>query len=111
MPLAGTGVIDFKTAKELLMFGIRGFPKSRTLESLIAALPDEPQGEPPDDTQVTVAKIKAETDKAIEEMKMADAQKDREQELKLKGVDLMADGAKMAAEEPKTPKPQPAAAG
>lgn len=62
MPLAGTGVFDGKMIKELLLFGVRGFPKSRTLETMIASLPDEPDQEPPEDTQITIAKIRAEVD-------------------------------------------------
>lgn len=109
MPLASQGVMDFKTAKELLMFGIRGFPKSRTLESLIAALPDEPQGEPPEDTQITVTKLQGEIDKMLKEMEIADKANDREHEMKMKGVELVADAADMASTP--TPEPNPAPAG
>lgn len=94
-PLANSGQFDMKTVKELLLFGIRSFPKSRTLEGLISQLPDEPkdQGPPPKDTQVIVAEIKAETDKLIEEMRMADKEREREHELRLKGVEVLADAA------------------
>jgi hypothetical protein len=108
MPLAGSGAMDFKTAKELMMFGIRGFPKSRTLESMIASLPDEPQGEPPEDTQVTVAKIRAEVDKMLKEMDMADREKERQHETRMKGTDLVAEAAQMAAESGQSPQPVPA---
>lgn len=89
-PLANSGQFDMKTIKELLLFGIRSFPKSRTLEGLIAQLPDEPkdQGPPPKEPQVIVAEIKAETDKLIEEMRLADKEKERSHELRLKGVGL-----------------------
>jgi len=107
MPLAGSGVVDFKTAKELLMFGIRGFPKSRTLEGLIASLPDEPQGEPPEDTQVTITKLQGEIDQMLKKMDLADKEKEREHETKMKGVDLMADAAAIAAEPGTPPQPQP----
>lgn len=90
-PLANSGQFDLKTVKELLLFGIRSFPKSRTLEGLISQLPDEPkdQGPPPKDTQVIVAEIKAETDRMIEEMRMADKEKEREHELRLKGIEVL----------------------
>ncbi|MBL8562457.1 MAG: hypothetical protein JNN06_09265, partial [Gemmobacter sp.] len=70
-PLAATGQFDMKTVKEILLFGVRAFPKSRTLEGLIAQMPDEPKGEQREETQVTVAKIRAETDKLLKEMDMA----------------------------------------
>ncbi|MFE3836912.1 hypothetical protein [Pseudogemmobacter sonorensis] len=93
MPLMGSGQFDMKTVKELLLFGIRSFPKSRTLEGMINQLPEEPQGPPREETQVTVAKIRAETDKLLKEMEMADADKERAHEVRLKGVDLIADAA------------------
>lgn len=102
-PLAGSGQFDYKTVKELLMFGIRGFPKSRTLEGLIASMPDEPKGEPPEDSAVTVAKIKAEIDLEIEKMRMADKDQERQHEQKMKGVDVVTDAVKTANE----PIPQP----
>lgn len=97
-PITATGQFDFKTVKELLMFGIRGFPKSRVLESLIASLPDEPQGEPPEDTQVTVAKIKAETDKLLKQMDMANDEADRQHETRMKGVDAIVKSKEMETE-------------
>lgn len=105
-PLAGSGQFDYKTVKELLMFGVRGFPKSRTLESMISSLPDEPQGKPPEDSAVTVAKIKAEVDMEIEKLRIADKDKERQHERQLKGVDLVADAAKTAAN-PGTPPTPP----
>lgn len=108
MPLVQTGQFDFKTVKELLMFGIRGFPKSRTLEAMIAALPDEPQvtGDGPDPS-VQVAEIKAKVDLAIEEMRMADKAMDREHETKLKGIDLVAKEADLAERRESRPAPKP----
>jgi hypothetical protein len=97
-PLAGNGQFDFKTIKELLMFGVRGFPKSRTLESLISSMPEEPQGEPPEDTAVTVAKIRGEIDKMIKEMDMANDEADRAHQLKLKGADMMGKAADIATQ-------------
>lgn len=97
-PLAGSGAIDMKTVKELLLFGVRGFPKSRTLESMIAALPDEPKGPAPDDVAVQVAKIRAEVDKLIKEMDMQDSELDRQHEVKMKGVELLAEAERMKAE-------------
>jgi len=104
-PMAQSGQFDFKVMKELLLFGVRGFPKSRTLESLISSMPDEPTGQAPEDTQVQVAKIRAEVDKLIKEMDMADNDKDRAQDLKLAGVGLVKDGAKMAADAANAPPP------
>lgn len=106
-PLAGSGQFDYKTVKELLMFGIRGFPKSRTLESMISNLPDEPQGKPQEDPAIIVAKIDAEVKKQIKEMDMANDEADRAHELKLKGVDVITKGAEMANEAANTPPPQP----
>lgn len=105
MPLTATGQFDLKTIKELLLFGIRGFPKSRTLESMIAALPDEPQGPPQKDVQVQVAEIKGGIDKMLKEMDGAEREKDRAHELRLKGVDLIADAAEMAAPKPQNQNP------
>ena len=107
-PLIATGAFDFKLVKELLLFGVRGFPKSRTLETLITSLPDEPEGKPPEDTQVQVAKIKAEVDKMLGEMDSAEKEKDRQHEMKMKGVDLIKDAAEMAGEAGQPPQPQTA---
>ena len=106
-PLAGSGQFDYKTVKELLLFGVRGFPKSRTLESLISSLPDEPKGKPPEDTAVTVAKMKGEIDKMLKEMEMADSEADRQHEMKMKGVDVVARSAEMQAEAASAEPPQP----
>jgi hypothetical protein len=110
-PLANTGRFDWKTLKELLLFGVRGFPKSRTLEGLLTSLPDEADGQPPEDTAVTVAKIRAEVDQIVESMRMQDRELDREHERQMKGVDLVAEAAQMAggAEVPRQP-PAPAQA-
>ena len=109
-PLAGTGQFDYKTIKELLMFGVRGFPKSRTLESMIGNLPDEPQGEPPEDTAVTVAKIRAEVDTQIEQMRMQDKQAERDHDRQMKGVDVGVKAAEVAAEAATMPPPTPSPA-
>lgn len=98
VPLAMGGQVDMKTVKELLMFGVRGFPKSRTIESHIANLPDQPQAQPQEDTSVTVAKIRGEIDTTIEKMRLEDKERDRAHELRLKGVDLMAKAADKATE-------------
>lgn len=100
-PLAASGQFDMKTVKELLLFGVRAFPKSRTLEGMISQLPDEPQGPPKEETQVIVAKIKAETDKLLAEMEMADKERDRAHEMQMKGADMLARGAEAAAPEPR----------
>lgn len=105
-PLASTGQFDYKTIKELLLFGIRGFPKSRTLEGLIASLPDEPeQKEPVEDPAVTIAKIRAEVDIQIQKMKNEDGEADRQNDLKLKGVNLLEQAATVAGEGQKQPIP------
>lgn len=106
-PLAGSGQFDYKTVKELLLFGVRGFPKSRTLESLISSLPDEPQGEPKEDTQVLVAKIRGEVDQVIAQMRMEDSERDRQHERQMKGVDVVTDAAKMAEAAATEPTMQP----
>jgi len=94
MPLLSTGQFDMKTAKELLLFGVRGFPKSRTLESMIANLPDELEGEQAPETEIQVAQIKAETDAMIEKMRLEDKEKDREHEIRLRGADMLAEAAR-----------------
>ena len=107
MPLVGSGQFDLKTTKELLLFGVRAFPKARTLESLISDLPDEmPQGQDKPDVQVQVAQIRAEVDLEIQRMKMADAEAERAHETRLKGVELAAEAARLAAE-PDDPPPAP----
>lgn len=108
MPMVQSGQFDMKAAKELLLFGVRAFPKSRTLESLIAELPDEmPQGESAPDVVVQVAQIKAQTDIEIEKMRMADNEADRQHDTQMKGVELMAEAAKTAAEPMADKIPQP----
>ena len=87
LPLVGTGQMPMATMKEMLLFGIRGFPKSRSLETLIADLPDElPTPEAKEEASITVAKIRAEVDKLLQESEQA-------HELKMKGVDLIAEAA------------------
>lgn len=106
LPLVGTGQFDLKTVKELLLFGVRGFPKSRTLETMIASLPEEmatPQQQ--EDVAVTVANIKAKTEVMIKKMDGEERQKDRELEVSLKGVELIQDAADKAAPEPQNPSP------
>lgn len=114
MPLVATGQFDVKTVKEILLFGVRGFPKARTLESLIASLPDEiDQPGDDEDTQITVAKIRAETDKMLKQMDNEQREADRQTEIKMKGVDLIAKSADIATREstapslPPEPRPAP----
>lgn len=106
-PLAGRGIIDFKTVKELLMFGIRGFPKSRTLEGMIASLPDEPEGKPPEDPSIIAAKIRAEVDKQIKAMDLKGDEADRQHEMKMKGIDVVKDAMEGAAATAAEQPPQP----
>lgn len=112
LPLITTGQFDMKTVKEILLFGVRGFPKSRTLETMIAAMPDEVKTPAQrEEAAVTVAKIKSETDKQLQVMEMADNEKDRQNDLRLKGVEVLqkaADKVSPAPERPQLP-PQPAA--
>lgn len=106
MPLVGSGQFDMKTAKELLLFGVRAFPKSRTLESLIADLPDElPKGEDKPDVAVQVANIRAEVDLEIQRMEDAQAEADRQHDIRMKGVDLVARAADKASEPVEPPQP------
>lgn len=94
-PMAQSGIVDMKVIKELLLFAVRGFPKSRTLEGMLSSLPDKMNTEPKEDTQVTVAKIRGETDKMLAQFKAeAEAKEneaDRAHDLRLKGVSVMAD--------------------
>ena len=106
LPLVGTGQMPMATMKEMLLFGVRGFPKSRSLETLIADLPDElPTPETKEDASITVAKIRAEVDKMLQES-------DQAFELKMKGVDLIAEAAHGSLKDtpspdlPPEPKPQ-----
>jgi len=106
-PLAQSGVVEMKVIKELLLFAVRGFPKSRTLEGMLASLPDQANQEPKEDTQVTVAKIRSETDLMIAQMEQKgdaiEGDKDRAHETRLKGAELMAKGFV----EQMKPQPQP----
>ncbi len=112
LPLAGAG-LPLRTIKEMLLFAVRGFRNARTLEGMIADLPDEmPQGDAPPDVPVQVAQIKAEADRLIEEMRMADKERDRAHDLRLKGLDLARDTATGAAQgEPMPEPPQPQRSG
>jgi hypothetical protein len=108
MPLVGSGQFDMKTAKELLLFGVRAFPKSRTLETMISDLPDElPKGEDKPEVQVQVAQIRAEVDVELQRMKDAQAEADRAHDLRMKGVDVISKAADKAAEANAPPPPPP----
>lgn len=95
-PLMATGQFDMKTVKELLLFGVRAFPKSRTLEGMISQLPDEPQdkGPPPEETAITVAKIRAEVDMQIAQMQKDTDDKDRAAQVGVKGAEMLAGAAR-----------------
>lgn len=108
MPLVQTGMFDMKILKELLLFGVRGFPKSRTLETMITSIPDEPKGEEAkEDVAVTVANIRAEVDKMLGEMRAESDEKDRQMEMRLKGADMLLKSQEMAKQAAETPPPQP----
>lgn len=95
-PMAQSGVIDMKIIKELMLFAVRGFPKSRTLEGMLSSLPDQINTEPKEDTQVTVAKIRAESAKMIKEMDLqgdaALADKEQKHDMRMQGAKTIADG-------------------
>lgn len=94
---AQSGLFPMSVAKEILMFAVRGFPKARTLEGLINSLPDDQEMEPQEDTSVTVAKIRAETDLMIAKLKGAqdlqETQMDHLHQRQMKGADILARGS------------------
>lgn len=94
-PMAQSGVIEMKIIKELLLFAVRGFPKSRTLEGMLSTLPDTINTEPPEDTEVTVAKIRAEVDLQVAQMRQqgdaTEGEADRKHETRMKGAEMIAD--------------------
>ncbi|MEM8791040.1 MAG: hypothetical protein AAGE80_05450 [Pseudomonadota bacterium] len=95
MLVATAGPFDFKLAKELLLFGVRGFRNARSLESMIAALPDEWEAEaPPPEVQVQVANIRAEVDRMVEANKAEMQKEEHSHEMRLKGLEIQADAAK-----------------
>ena len=110
LPLAVSGTFPMRVAKEILMFGVRGFRQARTLEGLISELPDEmpDKGPPPEEVQVTVAKIRAETDVLLKKMDMAEGEAERAHDTQMKGVDLAKHAADMDTRN--DPPPQPAGA-
>lgn len=102
-PLAGAGQIEMKALKEIMLFGVRGFPQARTLESIISDMPDEPdQSEQPPDPSVQVAQIKAQADKLLKEMEMSDAEAQREHDMAVErlkvGADMIEKSAEMASD-------------
>ena len=97
LPMVTTGQMPMSTMKEMLLFGVRGFPKSRSLETLIAQLPDElPTPEAKEEASITVAKIRAATDTLLQN----DQQK---HELQMKGVGILEKVADMASGSDKLP--------
>ncbi len=83
---------DFKMVKELLLFGVRGFRKARTLEQMITSLPDElPEQEEAPDVQLQVAEIRAETDRMVAELKS-------QTELQVAGIKVEGDLEEQALE-------------
>jgi hypothetical protein len=107
LPLAMNGTVEMKLIKELLLFAVRGFPKSRTLEGMLSALPDDFNTEPQEDPAVTVANIRAQVDKMLKEMEIAaeqaEQQKDHQHELRVKGLEILADGMIRELEPPSVP--------
>lgn len=91
MPLVTAGAIEARVVKEILLFGVRGFRNARTLEGLIASLPDESESQPAEDASVTVAKIKAEVDREI-------AQMDNQTRLEVERIKSELEARKAAAE-------------
>lgn len=106
LPAAMSGAFPMKVAKEMLLFVVRGFPKSRTLEGMLAELPEEAPSNDKEESSITVAKIKAEVDKYIAELEaktdMATAQGREKHDTRMKGADMlttaMTEGAKDNAE-------------
>lgn len=108
LPMVQAGQMPLATMKEMLLFGVRGFPKSRSLEVLITQLPDElPTPEAKEEASITVAKIKGEVDKLLQDDQ-------QEHELKMRGVDMLEKAADVHNTPAKTPdlppepKPTPA---
>lgn len=96
IPMARSGLVDMKLLKEVMLFAVRGFPKARTLEGMLAALPDKIESDgQEEDVRITVANIRAEADLEIARMRLEgaaqDDEKDREHDLRRKGVDILAD--------------------
>ena len=96
LPMAQSGIVEMKVIKELLMFAVRGFPKSRTLEGMLSSLPDSLDTKPKEDPSVTIAKIRAESAKMIKQMELTADQKEgdaeRQHEMRLAGAKVIADG-------------------
>jgi hypothetical protein len=112
LPMVQAGQMPLATMKEMLLFGVRGFPKSRSLEILITQLPDElPTPEAKEEASITVANIRAEVEKMLQDDEQA-------HELRLKGIDLVAKAADLNTTPAKspdlppdpTPKPTPSKA-
>ncbi|MEM6623914.1 MAG: hypothetical protein AAF674_16930 [Pseudomonadota bacterium] len=102
-PVMASGLVPIRTVKELLLFGVRGFPKARLLESMIQDISEEEDASPQqqEDTQVQVAKIRAEVDRMLKEMDLKDKEREREHEMALEtrkmGGNMISDAARMAA--------------
>lgn len=110
LPMVQAGQMPLATMKEMLLFGVRGFPKSRSLETLITQLPDEmPQPEQQAPVQLQVAELKGKIDKMLQD-------DEQEHELRMKGVEMIAEAAQMNAtgdklpDLPPDPNPKPAPA-
>lgn len=97
-PLVQSGQFDFSAVKELLLFGVRGFPRARTLETMIASLPDEPQGQQPENIQLQLKQVDVELQKFLKDQDMKDSEADRQHETKMAGVKLIAEAANTAGE-------------
>ena len=95
-PMAQSGVVEMKVIKELMLFAVRGFPKSRTLEGMLESLPEKYEQKPKEDPSVTVAKIKSETDKMIKAMEIQNdaslALGEQSHDMRMKGAEIIADG-------------------
>ncbi len=104
LPMVQAGQMPMKTMKEMLLFGVRGFPKSRTLELQINQLPDElPTPEAVEEASITVAKIKGEIDKELQA-------NDHAFQIQMKGVELVEKGldkeGEPGPEHPEPPMPE-----
>lgn len=108
IPMAASGVVPMKVVKELLLFAVRGFPKSRTLEGMLSGLPDKPQDNgPSEDPTVTAAKIRAQVDLEIAKLRASidlkkidasaeEAKADRQHDGTVKAAGILAGAAKDA---------------
>lgn len=105
-PLMASGQFPIKTVKEILLFGVRGFPNARTLEGMISELPDEmPNAPQQEEPSVAAARIRTQGMIEVQKLKgQADLQladQNNQNELKLAtikgGLDTIHKAAQIGA--------------